>query len=442
MRWPSYESYWDSGVNGLPSIPDHWSTTPIKRLGAIRYGIGEPPVYVDDGTPLIRATNVSSGRVTSEGLVFVNPDDIPAKRIVWLQTGDIVVVRSGAYTGDSARITEDYAGSIAGFDMVLRTEKADPAFIQYALLSGYLKLGQIHIARTRAAQPHLNSEELGSCICILPPTDEQKSIVRFLDVETAKIDALIAKQEQLIATLREDRTATITHAVTKGLDADAEMTDSGVQWIGRVPTHWNVVNIRRVATMKTGHTPSRSVADYWNNTTIPWFTLADVWQLRDGTRIYLAETANSISELGLANSAAELLPAGTVVFSRTASVGFSGIMPIPMATSQDFWNWICGPSLLPEYLVFVFRAMKDHFAALMMGSTHKTIYQADAAAIHIPLPPLAEQRRIAKLVTERTSAIDTLAAKAEEMISRLREYRSALITEAVTGKIDVRGAVA
>ncbi|WP_260751347.1 restriction endonuclease subunit S [Mycobacterium sp. SMC-8] len=275
-----------------------------------------------------------------------------------------------------------------------------------------------------------------------PSLAEQCWIVKFLDLETAKVDALIAKQEQLIATLREDRAATITHAVTKGLDADAEMTDSGVQWIGRVPTHWNVVNIRRVATMKTGHTPSRSVADYWNNTTIPWFTLADVWQLRNGTRIYLAETANSISELGLANSAAELLPAGTVVFSRTASVGFSGIMPIPMATSQDFWNWICGPSLLPEYLVFVFRAMKDHFAALMMGSTHKTIYQADAAAIHIPLPPLAEQRRIVKLVTERTGAIDTLAAKAEEMISRLREYRSALITEAVTGKIDVRGAVA
>ena len=87
--------------------------------------------------------------------------------------------------------------------------------------------------------------------------------------------------------------------------------------------------------MKTGHTPTATEAAYWDDCTIPWFTLADVWQLRDGTRWYLEETSENISELGLANSAAELLPAGTVVFSRTASIGFSGIMPQPMATSQD-----------------------------------------------------------------------------------------------------------
>jgi len=243
----------------------------------------------------------------------------------------------------------------------------------------------------------------------------------------------------LIATLREDRIATITHAVTKGLDPDVDMKESGVEWIGMVPAHWDVVNIRRAAAMKTGHTPSRSVPEYWENTTIPWFTLADVWQLRDGKRLYLGETANCISELGLANSAAELLPAGTVVFSRTASVGFSGIMPTPMATSQDFWNWVCGPLLLPEYLVFAFRAMTDHFAALMMGSTHKTIYQPDAASIRIPLPPLTEQREIVERITSKAGAFDTLGEKAQDVIGVLREYRSALITEAVTGKIDVRG---
>lgn len=315
-------------------------------------------------------------------------------------------------------------------------------FLGYLVRSDRFRQSSVAAMTGAGGLKRIPDEHVREFPVALPPITEQRKIVGFLKRETLKIDLLIAKQKQLVATMREDRAATITHTVTKGLDPDTEMTDSGVQWIGCMPTHWDVVNIRRVATMKTGHTPSRSVANYWNNTTIPWFTLADVWQLRDGTRIYLGETANRISELGLANSAAELLPAGTVVFSRTASVGFSGIMPIPMATSQDYWNWVCGPSLLPEYLVIVFRAMKDHFAALMMGSTHKTIYQADAAGIHIPLPPLPEQRRIAKLVTQRTGAIDTLAAKAEEMISTLREYRSALITDAVTGKIDVRGAVA
>ncbi|MDV6259658.1 restriction endonuclease subunit S, partial [Rhodococcus ruber] len=108
-----------------------------------------------------------------------------------------------------------------------------------------------------------------------------------------------------------------------------------------IPSHWESGNIRRFAQMKSGHTPSRSVQDFWENTDIPWFTLADVWQLRDGKQIYLGDTANKINELGLANSAAELLPAGTVVLSRTASVGFSGIMPRPMATSEVFSVTAC-----------------------------------------------------------------------------------------------------
>ena len=146
---------------------------------------------------------------------------------------------------------------------------------------------------------------------------------------------------------------------------------------------WRRANIRRYASMKTGHTPSRSKPEYWENVTIPWFTLADVWQLRDGRRVYLGDTANQISELGLANSAAELLPAGTVVLSRTASVGFSGVMPTPMATSQDFWNWICGPDLMPEYLNYQFKAVAPELRALNMGSTHQTIYQRDAGVRHI-----------------------------------------------------------
>lgn len=441
MNWPAYTEYRHAGSSVLPPIPTHWDLAPVKRLGTIRYGIGEPPPYAEVGTPLIRATNVSSGRIVEEGLVYVDPDDISPRRILWLQVDDIIVVRSGAYTGDSARVTDKYAGAIAGFDMVLRVSIAIPAFVQYALLSGYLKQGQIDISRTRAAQPHLNAEELGQCLCILPSLSEQQDIIRFLDRQTGKIDALIDKQEQLIATLREYRTATINHAVTKGLDPDVEMTDSGLAWVRQVPRHWQVVNIRRVALMKTGHTPSRSVPAYWENTTIPWFTLADVWQLRDGKRIYLGETSNCISELGLANSAAELLPEGTVVLSRTASVGFTGIMPGPMATSQDYWNWVCGPQLLPEYLTYVFRAMQDYFSALMTGSTHQTIYQADAAGIRIPLPPVSEQQKIAQRISDEVAAIDALSAKANEVIQTLREYRSTLITDAVTGKIDVRQAV-
>jgi type I restriction enzyme, S subunit len=198
-----------------------------------------------------------------------------------------------------------------------------------------------------------------------------------------------------------------------------------------VPTHWNRGNIRRFAQMKSGHTPSRAVPDYWTNTDIPWFTLADVWQLRDGKRTYLGATAATINELGLANSAAELLPTGTVVLSRTASVGFSGIMPRPMATSQDFWNWVCGPELLPEYLNYQFKSMTDELKSLNMGSTHQTIYQKDAATLQVIVPPIEEQRAIAEFLDRETVRIDTLIEEQQRLIELLHQRRTDLISHAV-----------
>jgi type I restriction enzyme S subunit len=206
---------------------------------------------------------------------------------------------------------------------------------------------------------------------------------------------------------------------------------SGVEWLGDVPAHWDAGCLRRFALMRTGHTPSRSEPTFWEDTQIPWFTLADVWQLREGRR-YLGETTERISALGLANSAAELLPAGTVVLSRTASVGFAGIMPAPMATSQDFWNWVPGERLRSEYLHYVFLSMRNELQRLTMGSTHKTIYQPDAARLAVPAPPRAEQQSIVEFLDAAASKVDALLAKKRALIERLREKRTALISRTVT----------
>ena len=269
----------------------------------------------------------------------------------------------------------------------------------------------------------------------MPRIEVQKRIAAFLDDKTSRIDALVARKRVLLERLAEKRQALISRAVTKGMNPHAPMKSSGVDWLGEIPAHWECGNIRRFARMKTGHTPSRSVAEYWDDCTIPWFTLADVWQLRDGTRWYLEETEEKISDLGLSNSAAELLPAGTVVFSRTASVGYSGIMPVQMATSQDFWNWICGPKLLPEYLLLLFRSMTQKFEESTSGSTHKTIYQGIAAGLDICVAPIREQKEIAEFVFRNTRAIDETAVQVRKSIDMLSEYRAALITAAVTGQI-------
>lgn len=203
-----------------------------------------------------------------------------------------------------------------------------------------------------------------------------------------------------------------------------------------LPNGWRRGNIRRFASMKTGHTPSRSVPEYWLDPAILWFTLADVWQLRGGRQVYVDDTTEKISELGLQQSAAELLPAGTVVLSRTASVGFSGIMRVPMATSQDFWNWVCGPELLPEYLNYQFKALAPELRSLNMGSTHQTIYQKDAAGVALIVPPIDEQKVITGFLDLELTKIDAVIAKQEQLIATLREDRIATITHVVTKGLD------
>lgn len=218
----------DSGIEWLGEVPEHWDVVSIKHIATIRYGIGEPPKYQPEGIPLIRATNVHAGYLFEENMVFVNPDDIPEKRIVWLESGDIIVVRSGAYTGDSAIIPEDFGKSIAGFDMVLRCncDRIAAKFMQYALLSKYLKDEQIDLEKIRAAQPHLNAEELGACIVLLPKITEQNDIIAFLDSEITKIDILNSEAQKAITLLQERRTALISAAVTGKIDVRGFVSES------------------------------------------------------------------------------------------------------------------------------------------------------------------------------------------------------------------------
>lgn len=215
-----------------------------------------------------------------------------------------------------------------------------------------------------------------------------------------------------------------------------KLKPSGLEWLGDVPEHWEVLPVRYVARLESGHTPSRSRPDWWENCTVPWFGLADVWQVREAGRSVITETAEMVSELGLANSSARVLPKGTVMLSRTASVGFAAIMGVDMATTQDFANWVCGPRLNNEFLLWTFRAMRAEFSRLMMGSTHNTIYMPDIASFRFALPPLPEQTAIAAFLDRETGKIDALVEEQRRLIELLKEKRQAIISHAVTKGLD------
>ncbi|MEV5794717.1 restriction endonuclease subunit S [Streptomyces sp. NPDC052192] len=194
-------------------------------------------------------------------------------------------------------------------------------------------------------------------------------------------------------------------------------------------SHWPTVPIRLIARLGSGHTPSRSVPEYWDNCTVPWITLADVWQLRSGTVDIIQETKEKASTLGLANSAAVRHPAGTVILSRTASVGFSAIMGKDMATSQDFVTWTCGPKLDPKYLLHCLRAMALDFKRIATGSTHKTIYMPDIEQLRVPVPSTAEQRRIAEFLDAETARMDRLRSSLARFDEAVHEREQAVLAQ-------------
>jgi type I restriction enzyme S subunit len=167
---------------------------------------------------------------------------------------------------------------------------------------------------------------------------------------------------------------------------------------------------------------------------IPWFTLADVWQIRDDRTIAVGETAERVSEAGVNASAAVLHPAGTVLLSRTASIGFSAVMGVPMAVSQDFMTWTPGPAIRSRFLLFVLRGMRDEFRRLMAGSTHKTIYMPDLLALRGPVPPLDVQDRVVAFLEAESARISALLDRAGTLRNRLVELERAKIDDLFGGR--------
>jgi len=209
----------DSGVEWIGKIPQHWDIWRLKYIAKIKYGLGQPPQEMIGGLPLIRATNVERGKITEKDMVFVDPEDVPYERDPILKTNDIIVVRSGAYTADSAIIPQEYDGAISGYDMVVRVNNANPIFVSFALLTPYVVKAQLYLQKLRAAQPHINAEELGETLILLPQEEkEQKSIVEYINSETSKTDQLIEKISKQIELLSEYKTSLISHAVTGKID--------------------------------------------------------------------------------------------------------------------------------------------------------------------------------------------------------------------------------
>jgi type I restriction enzyme S subunit len=209
----------DSGIEWLGEIPGHWKIIKLKRLGEIRYGLGQPPRTLDTGLPMIRATNISKGKIIENDLILVDPTDLPKGKDPYLKEGEIIIVRSGAYTGDSAIIPKKYNGAVSGYDIVFTPVSCDSIFLSFSLLSNYVLNNQLIPSSMRAAQPHLNAEELGATLIACSPSlNDQRNIGVYLVEKTKEIEKSIALIQIEIELLLEYKISLINEAVTGKID--------------------------------------------------------------------------------------------------------------------------------------------------------------------------------------------------------------------------------
>jgi type I restriction enzyme S subunit len=310
--------------------------------------------------------------------------------------------------------------------------------MRYAFYSLRAARSYLVFLASGGGQPNISQDKLRGLRIAVPPLTDQQTISKFLDNETAKLDALIGKQEQLITTLREDRTATIVHAVTKGLNPNVEMKDSGVSWIGQVPAHWTVGKVKHGFAVTLGKM-YQGQAENAEDIELPHLKAGSVTSSGLDTQnpMMCWFSPHEIRSLSLRKGDVLVVEGGAigrcVVLDRDMTGwGFQKSLNRVRALSDDS----------PRFLAYVIETATEsgHVSVLCGKSTIPHFTAEKLEALEWPHPSVEEQRQVVQFLDQRCAKIDALIAKATEVIETMREYRSALITSAVTGKIDVRGA--
>jgi len=381
---------------------------------------------------MIRATDVDAGRIRTTDLLRVDPDLLPQGRNPYLKAAEIIVVRSGAYTGDSAIIPTELEGAVAGYDMVATVTRASPHFVAYALLSQYVLQDQIHLLSLRAAQPHLNAEELGSIILMLPPSlREQERIVTYLDAICSAIDAAVAAKRHQIQALNSLRESLVEGVITRGVRTGAKTRPVNEEWIREIPAHWEVCRIKRIVS-RVDYGISKSTEPDGRH---PVLKMGHIQHGEIDFR-HLDFVDEVTSDL--------LLETGDLLYNRTNSpdqVGKAAVFRRGRTDEVTFasylvrlrTNHLANPYFL-NYVVncsrFLSFARRLAIPSVQQSNLNSTRY----CRILIPKPPIKEQREIAAYLDDRMEETTRVITAIESQIITLNEYRKSLIHECVTGQ--------
>ena len=453
MRRP-YSSYRHSGVEWLGDIPEHWEVKRLERVASYRTSSVDKKTH--DGEQAVKLCNYTDvyyrDRIRASDADFMEATASPHEIARFgLSVGDVLITKDSEDWTDiavPALVEESADDFVCGYHLgIIRPGAlADATFIFRAMQSEAVNR-QLQVASSGVTRYGLPSGAVSKVSISLPPLDEQRSIAAFLDAETAKIDTLVAKNRLLLDRLAEYRTALITRTVTKGLPPEAAresglnpnppLKPSGVEWIGEVPEHWAVRPFRRVLqeSLKYGVNEAADLDD----PDLPRFVritdIANNRHLRDET----------FRSLPIHVAAPYLLEDGDLLFARSGATFGQTFLYNESLGPCAYAGYLIRARLdtalaIPEFISY-FSASHSYASWLQTEVIQATIENVNAerySRMPLPLPPIGEQQAIISFLDRQTGRMDALSARVEAAIERLQEYRTALITAAVTGKIDVR----
>ena len=456
-RFNRYPAYKDSGVEWLGEIPAHWEVYALRRklfheAGSIKIGPFGSALKLEfmtqEGFKVYGQEHVIA-RDFGRGSKYIDQAKFAELAACQIQPRDIVVTMMGS-SGRCAVVPDDIERGIMDSHLLrirLPDTELDPRFLALLIDEADYVRDQIGAAGKGAIMHGLNSSIIKSVLLAAPPTTEQVRILAFLDRETARIDALVAKKERLIEVLQEQRTALITRAVTKGLDPTVPLKDSGVEWLGEIPAHWEVMAAGRlIEGIEQGWSP---VAEDRQADPDEWAVI----KLSAVSKGAFREGEHKALPLGLAPDTRYEIREGDFLMTRANTPELVADVCVVRDSRRRLMlcdlvyrlHWRSSRASTEFVAYWFLSGIGRHQIEVDARGASQSMVKVSQGLIRawaVMLPPIAEQRAITAFLDRQTTRIDALVAKVRDAIERLKELRTALISAAVTGKIDVRGEVA
>jgi type I restriction enzyme S subunit len=428
-----YEKYKDSGIECIGEIPEHWNINKVKHNFSFKTGFTPPSgktEYYEDGKHIwINISDLqekeiydSANKITDKAIEDYKPNIVPKGSLLYsfkLSVGRVGFNMVDCYTNE-AIFSIDPNGS------------ANLNFFYYSLPEQIIKNANENIYGAKI----LNQELIKNAVLVVPTPEEQTAIANYLDRKTAEIDELIADKKRLLELYEEEKTAIINQAVTKGINPEVPMKDSGIEWLGEIPEHWEVLPIKYTANVQTGRTPkiANSDIDFFENGDTNWYTPGDF----NGNEI-LKESKRKIISEAFEKNQVELFPKQSIyLVSIGATIGKVSLSESEASANQQI-NIISfnKEKVIPHWGYYFIVGNKEMVLNEADYTTLPILNQTKLKNVLIAFPNIEEQKNIIAHVNDELDRLRLIVGNTKKLIDLLTEYRTALISEVVTGKIKV-----